>query len=110
MGIYNHEKRMKGKNKNKSEYPVGSRVRIQNSKSKLFDTKGTIIEYRWTDTNQVVSYVIRTDDNLITTRHRKFLKLLHSRNAQIIDRNRQTQTDTDRHRQTDRQTYRQTDR
>ena len=78
--IYNHEKRMKGKNKNKSEYPVGSRVRIQNSKSKLFDTNGTIIEYRWTDTNQVVSYVIRTDDNLITTRHRKFLKLLHPKN------------------------------
>merc|ERR1712002_569288 len=78
--IENNEKRIKGKNKNKSVYPVGTRVRIQNSKSRLFDTNGTIIEPRWTDSNEVVSYVTRTDTNLITTRHRKFLKLLHPLN------------------------------
>ena len=78
--IENHEKRIKGKNKNKSVYPVGTRVRIQNSKSRLFDTNGTIIEPRFTDNNEVVSYVTRTDTNLITTRHRKFLKLLHPLN------------------------------
>ena len=58
---------MKGKNKRKIVDPVGTRVRLQNSKTKLFDTNGTILEHRWTDSQDVVSYVIRTDDNLITT-------------------------------------------
>ena len=71
---------MKGKNKCKTVYPVGTRVRLQNSKTKLFDTNGTILEHRWTDSQEVVSYVIRTDGGLVTTRHRKFLKELHPTN------------------------------
>ena len=78
--IISHENRIKGKNKNKSIYPVGTRVRLQNSKSKLFDTKGIIVEPRWTDNSEVVSYIIRTDSGLVTSRHRKFLKVLHPTN------------------------------
>ena len=78
--IMSHENRIKGKNKNKSIYPVGTRVRLQNSKSKLFDTKGIIVEPRWTDNSEVVSYIIRTDSGLVTSRHRKFLKVLHPTN------------------------------
>merc|ERR1712208_119914 len=74
--IEKHEVRMKGKNKRKIVYPVGTRVRLQNSKTKLFDTNGTILEHRWTDSQEVVSYVIRTDKGLVTTRHRKYLKQL----------------------------------
>ena len=59
---------------------MGTRVRLQNSKSKLFDTKGIIVEPRWTDNSEVVSYIIGTDSGLITSRHRKFLKLLHPLN------------------------------
>jgi len=44
--INNHEGRIKGKNKNKSIYSVGTRVRLQNSKTKLFDTNGIIVEPR----------------------------------------------------------------
>merc|ERR1712030_308622 len=64
------------KNKSKNVYTVGTRVRLQNTKTKLFDTIGTIIKPRWTDSNEVVSYVIRTDGGLVTTRHLKFLKQL----------------------------------
>merc|ERR1711895_94304 len=78
--INNHENRIKGKNKNKSVYNVGTRVRIQNSKTRLFDTNDTIVEPRWTDNQEVVSYIIRTDSGLITSRHLKFLKLLHPLN------------------------------
>merc|ERR1712055_1188634 len=78
--IISHENRIKGKNKNKSIYPVGTRVRLQNSKSKLFDTNGIIVEPRWTDNSEVVSYIIRTDSGLVTSRHRKFLKVLHPSN------------------------------
>ena len=78
--IEKHEERMKGKNKSKTVYSVGTRVRLQNSKTKLFDTNGTILEHRWTDSQEVVSYVIRTDGGLVTTRHRKFLKELHPTN------------------------------
>merc|ERR1711984_1926 len=78
--INNHENRIKGKNKNKSIYPVGTRVRLQNSKSKLFDTNGIIVEPRWADNSEVVSYIIRTDSGLVTSRHRKFLKVLHPTN------------------------------
>merc|ERR1712105_491527 len=74
--IENHEARMKGKNKSKTVYTVGTHVRLQNSKTKLFDTNGTVIEPRWTDSNEIVSYVIRTDDGLIPLRHRMFLKQL----------------------------------
>merc|ERR1712030_119773 len=65
---------------NKSIYPVGTRVRLQNSKSKLFDTKSIIVEPRLTDNSEVVSYIIRTDSGLGTSRHRKFLKVLHPTN------------------------------
>merc|ERR1711888_149733 len=78
--INNHEGRIKGKNKNKAVYPVGTRVRFQNSKTRLFDTNGIIVEPRWTDNQEVVSYIIRTDSGLVTSRHRKFLKLLHPSN------------------------------
>ena len=78
--IEKHEARMKGKNKRKIVYPVGTRVRIQHAKTKLFDTNGTILEHRWTDSQEVVSYVIRTDKGLVTTRHRKYLKQLHPLN------------------------------
>merc|ERR1712055_1152820 len=57
-------------------YPLGTRVRIQHAKTKLFDTNGTILEHRWTDSQEVVLYVIRTDRGLVTTRHRKYLKQL----------------------------------
>merc|ERR1711947_66601 len=78
--IEKHEARMKGKNKRKIVYPVGTRVRLQNSKTKLFDTNGKILEHRWTDSQEVVSYVLRTDGGLVTTWHRKFLKQLHPTN------------------------------
>ena len=82
---------MKGKNKRKIVYPVGTRVRLQNSKTKLFDTNGTILEHRWTDSQEVVSYVIRTDNGLVTTRHRKFLKQLHPPNDPTNYKNNLTQ-------------------
>merc|ERR1712030_36627 len=65
--IEKHKKRIKGKNKRKVVYPVGARVRIQHAETKLFDTNGTILEHRWTDSQEVVSYVIRTDRGLVTT-------------------------------------------
>merc|ERR1712105_492266 len=48
--------------------------------SKLFDTNGIIVEPRWADNSEVVSYIIRTDSGLVTSRHRKFLKVLHPTN------------------------------
>merc|ERR1711984_44554 len=56
---------------------VGTRVRIQHAKTKLFNTNGTILEHRWTDSQEVVSYVIRTDRGLVTMRHRTYLKQLN---------------------------------
>merc|ERR1712030_17382 len=88
--IEKHEERMKGKNKRKIVYPVGTRVRLQNSKTKLFDTNGTILEHRWTNSQEVVSYVIRTDGGLATTRHRKFLKELHPTNDPTYYKNNLT--------------------
>merc|ERR1711888_400202 len=79
--IEKHEGRMKNKNKNKVSYPVGTLVRIQDSKTKLFDTNGTIVEHRWTDSQEVVSYIIRTDKELLTTRHCKYLKQLDPLNS-----------------------------
>merc|ERR1711936_1021995 len=65
--IEKHDARIKNKNKtNKVIYPVGARVRIQNAKTKLFDTNGTILEPRWTDSQEIVSYVIRNDHGLLT--------------------------------------------
>merc|ERR1711888_353185 len=78
--IEKHEERMKGKNKRKIVYPVGTHVRIQHAKTKLFDTNGTFLEHRWTDSQEVVSYIIRTDNGLVTTWNRKFLKQLHPTN------------------------------
>merc|ERR1712208_9945 len=76
-----HDEKIKNKNKtNKVIYPVGARVRIQDARTKLFDTNGTILEPRWTDSQEVVSYVIRTDKRLVTTRHRKHLKQLNPLN------------------------------
>ena len=48
--ISNHEGRIKNKNQNnKVFYKVGSRVRLQDVKSKLFSTLGTVLEQRTTD-------------------------------------------------------------
>ena len=93
--IEKHEERIKNKNKNKVVYPVGTRVRIQDARTKLFDTNGTILEPRWTDSQEVVSYVIRTDKGLLTTRHRKYLKQLDPLNdPTITNKNISTHLDT----------------
>ena len=63
---------------------MGTRVRIQHAKTKLFDTNGTILEHRWTDSQEVVSYVIRKHKGLVTTRHRKYLKQLNPLNDPTI--------------------------
>merc|ERR1711888_164747 len=84
--IEKHDERIKKKNKmNKVIYPVGARVRLQDAKTKLFDTNGTILEPRWTDSQEVVSYIIRTDKGILTTRHRKYLKQLDPLNDPTID-------------------------
>ena len=69
--ISNHEGRIKNKNQNnKVFYKVGSRVRLQDVKSKLFSTLGTVLEQRTTDSGDIVSYIIKTDRGHVTTRHR----------------------------------------
>ena len=76
-------------------YPVGARVKIQDARTKLFDTNGTILEPRWTDSQEIVSYVIRTDKGLLTTRHRKYLKQLEPLNdPTITNKNISTHLDT----------------
>ena len=83
--IEKHEGRIKNKNKtNKVIYPVGARVRLQDAKTKLFDTNGTILEPRWTDSQEIVSYIIRTDKGLLTTRHRKYIRQLEPENDPTI--------------------------
>ena len=75
--IANHEGRIKNENKNnKATYEIGSRVRLQDVKTKLFSTNGTVIEQRTTDSGTIVSYVIKTDRGRITTRHIKFMRKL----------------------------------
>merc|ERR1712055_28549 len=70
-------------------------VRIQNAKTKLFDINGTILEPRWTDSQEIVSYVIRTDHGLLTTRHRKYLRQLDPLNdPTITNKNNSTHLDT----------------
>ena len=49
---------------------MGSRVRLQDVKTKLFSTNGTVLEHRNTDSGDIVSYIIRTDRGRLTTRHR----------------------------------------
>ena len=39
-------------------YEVGSRVRLQDVKSKLFSTFVTVLEQRATDSGDIVSYII----------------------------------------------------
>merc|ERR1711888_544983 len=94
--IEKHEKRIKNKNKtNKVIYPVRARVRIQNAKTKLFDTNGTILEPRWTDSQEIVSYIIRTDRGKLTTRHRKYIRQLEPVNdPKITNKNNFTNLDT----------------
>ena len=73
--IANHEGRIKNKNRNnKVFYQVGSRVRLQDVKTKLFSTNGTVLEPRTTDSGDIVSYIIRTYRGRLTTRHRKFMR------------------------------------
>ena len=68
--ILNHEGKIKNKNQNnKVIYKVGSRVRLQDVKSKLFSTLGTVLEQRTTDSGDIVSYIIKTDRRHVTTRH-----------------------------------------
>ena len=86
--IENHEGRIKNKNRtNKVIYPVGSRVRLQDAKTKIFDTNGTVLEPRATDSGQIVSYIIRTDRGRLTTRHRKYLRQLEPENDPKIKNN-----------------------
>merc|ERR1712215_494250 len=86
--IENHEGRIKNKNRtNKVIYPVGSRVRLQDAKKKIFDTNGTVLETRATDRGQIVSYIIRTDRGRLTTRHRKYLRQLEPENDPQIKNN-----------------------
>ena len=75
--ILNHEGKIKNKNQNnKVIYEVGSRVRLQDVKSKLFSTFGTVLEQRTTDSGNIVSYIIKCDQGHTTTRHRKFMRKL----------------------------------
>ena len=86
--IANYEKRIKNENKNnKVIYEIGSRVRLQDVKTKLFSTNGTVIEQRTTDSGTIVSYIIKTDRGRITTRHRKFMRKLETENDPIIRSN-----------------------
>ena len=66
--ILNHEGKIKNKNRNnKVIYKVGSRVRLQDVKCKLFSTLRTVLEQRTTDSGDIVSYIIKTDRGHITT-------------------------------------------
>ena len=86
--ISNHEGRIKNKNQNnKVFYKVGSRVRLQDVKSKLFSTLGTVLEQRTTDSGDIVSYIIKTDRGHVTTRHRKFMRQLEPENDPQIKNN-----------------------
>ena len=86
--ISNHEGRIKNKNRNnKVFYKVGSRVRLQDVKTKLFSTLGTVLEHRTTDSGDIVSYIIKTDRGNITTRHRKFMRQLEPENDPKIKNN-----------------------
>ena len=75
--ILNHEGRIKNKNRNnKVIYKIGARVRLQDVKTKLFSTLGTVIEQRTADSGDIVSYIIKTDRGHVTTRHRRFTREL----------------------------------
>ena len=83
--IANHEKRIKNENKNnKVIYEIGSRVRLQDVKTKLFSTNGTVIEQRTTDSRTIVSYIIKNDRGRITKRNKKFRRKLETENDPII--------------------------
>ena len=70
-------------------------MRLQDARTKLFDTNGTILEPRWTDSQEIVSYVIRTDKGLLTTRHRKYIRQLEPQNdPTITNKNISTHLDT----------------
>ena len=51
-------------------------MRLQDVKSKLFSTLGTVLEQRTTDSGDIVSYIIKTDRGHVTTRHRKLMSEL----------------------------------
>ena len=70
-------------------------MRLQDAKTKLFDTNGTILEPRWTDSQEIVSYIIRTDKGKLTTRHRKYIRQLEPENdPTITNKNIFTNLDT----------------
>ena len=78
--IFTHGNRIKGKlqGRNKLIYLIGDRVRLQNVKTKDFLLKGTVVDLRETDDQKVLSYNILTDCGYETTRHRRFLRPLHT--------------------------------
>ena len=77
--IEKHDARITNKNKrNKIIYQVGQQVRLQNIATRDWDLKGTVERLRYADDGRVVSYYIMTDRKNLTTRHRRFLKLLHA--------------------------------
>ena len=62
-------------------------MRLQDVKSKLFSTLGTVLEQRTTDSGDIVSYIIKTDRGHVTTRHRKFMRQLEPENDPRINKN-----------------------
>ena len=93
--ILNHEGKIKNKNQNnKVIYEVGSRVRLQDVKSKLFSTFGTVLEQTATDSGDIVSYIIKCDRGHTTTRHRKFMReLAPEHDPRVINYNNYTNLD-----------------
>ena len=91
----NHEGKIKNKNQNnKVIYEVGSRVRLQDVKSKLFSIFGTVLEQRATDSGDIVSYIIKCDRGHTTTRHRKFMReLTPEHDPRVINDNNYTNLD-----------------
>merc|ERR1711888_372427 len=50
---------------------------------------------RWTDSQEIVSYIIKTDKGLLTTRHRKYIRQLEPENdPTITNKNIFTNLDT----------------
>ena len=76
--IEKHDARISKKNKrNKILYNIGERVRLQNVVNKDWELLGTIERRRTADDGRVVSYDVMTDKGYLTSRHRRYLKLLN---------------------------------
>ena len=85
------QKRVKKKGRTigkKEIFKRGETVKLQDLKTKKWNSEGTISQVRLTDDGTIASYEIETSDSSLTTRHRKYIQKVH--NSEVSNEDRQS--------------------